>query len=722
MVRSSPNLLVLSRSPKTRHKLPGASSLKRLHRLLAPGSVAVVGASPTAGGNRQALANLLELGFAGRVGAVNPRYEEVLGVPCVPRLKDLDFVPDAVFIGLRARDAVHAAREAAELGVGGVVVVAGGFAEAGPAGQALQDELRDIASTAGMPLIGPNCQGVINFGVPIALYLRKVSDYVPGSVGLVSQSGSVTTAIVNNRAGVRMRHVISSGNEAVTTAADLMAYLIEQPDVSTIALFLETIRDPRRFLAECDRAAAANKAVIVLKAGRTEPARLAGISHSGALSPPDRLVDAALRAHGVIRVDSLEELLGTALAAGGRRSKGNRLAAITISGGHVQLLHDHAPEAGVVFPPLAQSSVEQLRAVLPPTLLPGNPLDSWGLTNLEEDFKRCLEILASDPGIDVVVVMAEPWQYPTGYPGQHQTYIDAARHLARQTDKVVVLLSSVCGTSSDLADEVIPDAVLPLAGIRDGLRSIGNLAMLAVTGHISKRVQDLPAGPSLDGELRSLGGQPIAGERALRMLAKIGVPVVTTRVAASADDAVRIAREMDCPVVVKSGQEGLVHKLDAGAVEVDLTTEEQVAAASARIIAGGHGPLLIQPMVRGGVEVIAGVLIDQELGTFILLGAGGSWAELLDDTSIMPVPLRAGDSRAMIEGLRMAPMLLGGRRQRPLDVESLATALNALSAFADRYGDQLDSFDINPIKVLEDGVLALDAVLIPRTSRVGPRA
>jgi acetate---CoA ligase (ADP-forming) len=689
---------------------------------MAPGSVAIVGASPTAGGNRQALANLLELGFAGRVGAVNPRYEEVLGVPCVPRLKDLDFVPDAVFIGLRARDSVPAVREAAELGVGGVVLVAGGFAEAGPDGQALQDELREIASTAGMPLIGPNCQGVINFGLPVALYLRKVSKYVPGSVGLVSQSGSVTTAIVNNRAGVRMRYVISSGNEAVTTAADLIAYLIDQPDVSTIALFLETIRDPRRFLAQCDRAAAANKAVVVLKAGRTEPARLAGISHSGALSPPDRLIDAALRAHGVIRVDSLEELLGTALAAGGRRSKGNRLAAITISGGHVQLLHDHAPAARVVFPPLAQSSVEQLRAVLPPTLRPSNPLDSWGLTNLEEDFKRCLEILASDPGIDVVVVMAEPWQYPTGYPGQHQMYIDAARELARQTDKVVVLLSSVCASSGDLADDVIRDGVLPLAGIRDGLRSIGNLAILAAPGPASKAVTDISAAPTMDDEMRSLGGEPIAGEQALRLLAKIGVPVVRTRVAASADEAVRIAREMDGPVVVKSGHEGLVHKLDAGAVELDLTTDEQVKAASTRILDGGHGPLLIQPMVRGGAEVIAGILTDEELGAFILLGAGGSWAELLDDTLVVPVPLRDGDSRAMIEGLRMAPMLVGGRRQKPLDVKSLATALNALSAFADRYGDQVHSFDINPIRVLEDGVLALDAVLIPRTSAAGPGA
>lgn len=689
---------------------------------MAPGSVAVIGASPTTGGNRQALANLLELGFAGRVGAVNPRYEEVLGVPCVPRLKDLDFVPDAVFIGLRAREAVAAVREAAELGVGGVVVVAGGFAEAGPGGQALQDELREIASTAGMPLIGPNCQGVINFGLPVALYLRKVSEYVPGSVGLVSQSGSVTTAIVNNRFGVRMRYVISSGNEAVTTAADLMAYLIDQPDVRTIALFLETIRDPRRFLAECDRAVAANKAIIVLKAGRTEPARLAGISHSGALSPPHRLIDAALRAHGVIRVESLEELLGTAMAAAGRRSTGNRLAAITISGGHVQLLHDHAPAAGVVFPALAESSVEQLRAVLPPTLRPVNPLDSWGLTNPGEDFKRCLEILASDPGIDVVVVMAEPWQYPTGYSGQHQTYIDAARHLARQNAKVVVLLSSVCGTNSDVADEVIRDGVLPLAGIRDGLKSIGNLAILAARGRASTPFSEIRVAPTMDDEMRSLGVKPIAGEPALRLLAKIGVPVVRTHVAVSADEAVLIARELDGPVIVKSGREGLVHKLDAGAVELDLTTDEQVRAASTRIIDGGHGPLLIQPMVRGGAEVIAGILMDQDLGAFILLGAGGSWAEVLDDISVMPAPLREGDSRAMIEGLRMAPMLLGGRRQKPLDVESLATALNALGAFADRYGDQVHSLDINPIKVLEDGVLALDAVLIPRILAAGPGA
>jgi acetate---CoA ligase (ADP-forming) len=691
----------------------------RLHRLMAPRSVAMVGASPSGGGNRQAVANLLEPRFGGRMAAVNPRYQDVLGIPCVPSLLDLDFIPDAVFVGLRASDSVQVVRDAARMGVGGVVIVAGGFAEGGPDGKALQEELREVAVNAQMPLIGPNCQGIINFALPVALYLRRVSEFTPGPVALASQSGSVTTAIVNNRYGVRMRHVVSSGNEAVTTSADLLAYWIEQDEINTIALFMETIREPKRFLEQCDRAAAAGKAVVVLKAGRTDEARLAGISHSGTLSPPDRLIDAVLMAHGVIRVDSLEELLGTSLAVSGRRSKGNRLSAITISGGHVEVLHDHAPAAGVTFPELAPESVEQLRLVLPPSLHPSNPLDSWGLTNQEEDFDRCLAILAADPGIDVVIVMAEPWQHPTGFPGQHKTFIEAAKRLARKSDKLVVLLSSVFGANSDLADEVIQDGVLPLAGIRDGLRSLGNLATLASKKQPSAPVRLRRGSDVLDADLRGLGSGPVAGEAALRLLAKIGVEVVETRVASSAEEAVRIAGQMACPVVVKSGREGLVHKLDVGAVSLDLATEQDVRDASTRMLKSGLGPLLIQPMVSGGAEVILGILTHSELGAFILVGAGGTWAELIDDTTVISVPLRDGDARAMVDRLRIAPLLVGGRGQKALDVKSLVNAIEALGAFAETHGNRIQSLDVNPVKVLENRVLGLDAVVVPAPDNPG---
>jgi len=694
--------------------LAEAPTNSRLRRLIEPKSIAIVGASPKSGGARQALANLLEMGFSGPLAAVNPRHVDVLGVRCVPRLKDLDYVPDAVLVALGARDSLPVLRSAAELGVGGVVVVATGYADAGLEGAALQTELVEIATSAQMPVIGPNCQGTINFALPSALYLRHVQPYKPGSVGVISQSGLVTTAIVNSRIGLRFRHVISTGNEAVTTSADLVEFFVDDPEVATIVLFLEHIREPARFFAACDRAAANGKPVVVLKAGRTEAAREAIVSHSGVLSPPDRLVDAALKAHGVIRVDSLEDLLGTALAVGGRPAKGNRVAAITISGGHIELLHDHAASAGIAFPHLDQRTLDGLREVLPPSLRPGNPLDAWGLENPEKDFARCVSLVSRDPNIDIIVVMAEPWQHPTGDVGAHQLYIDSARAVAAETEKVVVLLASASGAQQEFAEEMAADGVLALAGIRDGLRCLGHLSQTERQfRHKDPAVITIDAG-LVDAELGRLGDQPVSGQAVLHLLSSIGIPIARTYVATSADAAVQASRELGWPVAVKSGDPHLAHKLEAAAVVLDLDGDLQVMSAAEAILAAGHGPLLVQPMVQNGVEVILGIVSDQELGAFVVVGAGGSWAEALDDVSIRAVPLDVGEAEAMIKALRAWPLLTGGRGRQPLDVSALCRAVDALSAFGARFGDRIDALEINPLFAIANGVVAVDALLVPR--------
>jgi acetate---CoA ligase (ADP-forming) len=685
------------------------AAIAGVRALFEPASVAVVGASPTNYAARAAVANFAAMGFDGPVAGVNPRYDEVLGVPCAPSLRELDFVPESIVVSVNRDRVLGVIEEAAELGVRGAVVFGIGFAETGEEGRARQQELVRIAAESGMAVLGPNCQGLVNFARSTALYMDDVKPYAVGNLGLVGQSGSISTALLNNQRGVRWRYTVSTGNEAVVDAADLLAYMVEDEECRGACLFLEAIRDPDGFFAACDRALERDFPVIVLKTGKTEASMRAAQAHSGALAVPDRLVDARFERHGVIRVATLEEMLETAnaLQVTQRPARG-ALATMTASGGQIEMVLDAAEAAGLEHPVLAPDTTAQIDEILPDFLPAQNPLDWWGVADEDNACPALTRLLAADPSVEMVMSVIDQTDDPTG-DGRFQQPLDTAVELAGDyPDKLFVLLESVGGvTPAERVDEVAAAGVLVVSGFDTGLRALGHL--VAHSRRVSAaRVERTARGtaPELPTR-RSFSGTP-----GLEFLAAAGIPIAPTRRVTGADAAVAAAAELGHPVVAKFADDQVTHKTEAGGVITGLGDEAAVREAVARLEGAGQSEVLIQRQLSG-VELILGVTRHADLGSFLVIGLGGIWTEVLGEVSIVPAGLAPGEAKAILGRLRGHELLEGARGTEPVDLDALAELVERLDALALGLGDELASIDVNPVIATPSGAWAVDALIVP---------
>jgi acyl-CoA synthetase (NDP forming) len=683
-------------------------------KVMAPGSVVVVGASPTHQWGRVVLENFSRINYGGKVVAVNPKYDEIAGYPCYASIAEIPFVPDSAMVSVNRERVVPVIEEAAAKGIKGAVVIAIGFAEAGDEGRANQERLTAVAREAQMSIIGPNCQGVVNFTQPSAQYMDKVHPYEPGPVALFAQSGSVATALTNNPRGVRWSHIVSCGNEAVSGSADLLGYFVDDPQTSIIAGFIETIRRPEQFFHECERAYEAGKPIVILKSGRTEAARRMATTHSGALSAPDRLVDELLKRHHVLRVDSMEELLETVLAlGGGKQPAGNRLAVVTASGGQIELILDEFGKYDLQLPTLASHTQATLRAMLPDFLQPTNPLDYWGIPDYRGAYPKILRALAEDPSVDVVVGFVDTTFGPTGDEGRARFTIQTAAEISAETDTVIALVSNLDGSVSEsVARQAQAEKVIFLSGLPVGLRAIERLITYAKPRPRSGSTP--PDDPGLAARTSRLGSKPVSGLPALEFLRSAGLPTVQTVEVGSADEAGAAARRLGFPVVAKIGDVDVLHKTEAGGVLLDLADEGAVRSAYQLLRTAGANRVLVQTQVNKGLEIILGLTTDERFGTFILAGLGGIWIEVLDDVAIRPVGLREGEAEAMVSELRSSRWLEGLRGSPPLDRGALVAAIEALDRLGQAQGSRLLSLDVNPLIVLPEGAVAVDAVVVPR--------
>lgn len=688
-----------------------------LSSALNPASIAVVGASPNNPTGRLQLENLSRLGYPGRVVAVNPKYEEILGYPCYRSLRDIPFTPECVILNVNHERVLKVISEAADIGCKAAVIFAIGFAEAGPAGQERQEQLRRIAQAAGMAVVGPNCAGLINFVQPCPIFLDEVSPYKPGRVALFAHSGAVlTTFLVNNR-GVRWSYAVSCGNEAVTGSADLLSYFVDDEYTSVICGFMETIREPARFFQECDRARAAGKPVVILKAGRTEAARRAALAHSGALSAPDRLYDELFRRHGVLRVDSTEELLETAIALQSRRQpRGGRVAAIAPSGGHNEITLDETGKyPNLSHPEFEPATKKTLRGILPDFLPASNPLDFSGIPDMVGSHPKILKTVVDDNNIDIAVSVVRTNHYPAMKGGGARKAIDSVAEIAAGTDKLIALITPTDGEPpSELVEEALARDILLLSGFPEGYRALERLVTWA------RPLPARKAGPALEltafvAQLEKLEGKPLAGQTALDLLRATALRVVQSLKVESPDAAVAAAERLGYPVVVKIGDADVLHKTEARGVALNLASAQVVREAAARLKAGGARSLLVQSQVGGGVEMFLGLQTDPALGTFIVAGLGGIWAEVLNDVAIRPVGLREGEAAAMVAELRSQKLLEGARGAEPLDTAALIAAIEWMDAIGLTLGPRLEAIDINPLIVLPSGVIAVDALIVPST-------
>jgi acyl-CoA synthetase (NDP forming) len=675
-----------------------------------PRSIAIVGASKT-GTGLIAVQNLRSLGYVGEVACINAKYDNVLGYPCYPRLEYVPFVPDAVIVAVGRERVVEVLEDAALKGVRGAVVFAIGFAESDEFGKDLQARLVSIADKAAMAVIGPNCQGAINFSRATPIYTDVVTPYKPGHVGLLAQSGSILTALINNRRGVRWSHAVSSGNEAVVDSADILRYYIDNPDVTVICAFLEVIRRPADFFDQCDRAFEAGKPVIICKAGRTAAAQAAVTAHSGALAAPDRLIDALLRRHQAMRVETLEELLETAIAMQSpRRPRGRGMAVVSASGGHIELAYDNLGATDLTTPEFAPQTQAALTEVLAPFLQPKNPLDWWGTANPEDVLPRILRTVAADANIDIVAQVADFTVGPTGQDTRAARPLRAAKTVLSDCQELFVVLDGIGGApQAQDTETALADGIIVLSGLQAGLRALGHLVEYQLRRSGNRQLLS-PAGSAEDHAALTFSPGHLPG--AFSLLAASGFSLARGGIARTIQDAVNIGNELGFPVVAKIANERVTHKSDIGGVSLDLRTAAELSDAVERLLRSGAAQVLVQEQIAGDVEMFLGLQSVPSLGTFVLIGLGGIWTELIDDVQIRPVGLRIGEAEQMLQQLKGYRRLLGARDSTPVNLDVIVDAVRRLDALGQAAGDQIQSLDVNPLIVDGDRAIVVDALLV----------
>ena len=697
----------------------GRAVRSALETMLEADSVAVVGASARPGsfGERMML-ELIEGGYDGRIYPINPRYEEILGRGCYDTIAELPEPVDVAILGVPNRALEEQLAAAAAAQARSAVIFASGFEEPREGVPPLTDRLGAIARDAGMALCGGNCMGFLNLERRLrACGFYEPKDLPPGPVAFISHSGSAFSALLHNDRDLRFNVVVSAGQEFVTTAAEYLDYALGLDSTRVVGMFVETVRDPAGFRAALERAAAQDVPVVALKIGREAQAKELVAAHSGALAGEDGAYEAVFDAHGVLRVESLDEMVDTlALMAAGRRAGPGGLASIHDSGGERAMMIDLAGRAGVGFAQISDGTRDRLAAVLEPGLPPVNPLDAWGTGNASDEiYVECLRALLEDADTAALAFCVDL----TTEEDPSMGYIAMAKRVYPETAKPMAMLSNLASAvdRGDVA-QVVEDGIPVLEGTVTGLAAFRHL--FAYRDHRSLPPPPPPdAAPvdaaTRDGWRRRLAtGAPLDETEGLRLLSDYGVPVVESRVVENEDDAVATAAAVEWPVALKTAAPGVAHKSDAGGVRLGLADPDALRAAYAEVSVRLGPRVVVQPMAAAGVEMHLGVVRDAQFGPLLLVAAGGILVELLGDRRLALPPLDEARARRLIDGLRARPLLDGVRGAPAADVDALVRAVVSMSWLAHDLGDRLDALDANPVICGPAGCVAVDALVLPR--------
>ncbi len=719
-----------------------------LRPLFAPASIAVVGASPRSWIAETVRDNLRVMNSATRCLFVNPKYDELYGQPCYPSLEALPERPDVAIVALNPLRAASVTEAAAAAGIPAVVIPGGGVVEGGEAAAAMQVDVARIAREHGLALVGPNCMGVIDLTSNSATYIGDVSPYLPrGGVAGIAQSGSVTDAFVHSGSRVGFSRIISCGSEVVLDICDYLAYCLDDPQTTSVILFVEGFKRPAQFLALADRALELGKPIMAVKVGRSAQAQVAAIAHSGSLAGEARVTDAALDAAGVIRCRDLDELLETAELVEGMRRTGRRVGrgrtgVVTVSTGEGSLIADLAPETGLDLPAIPAAARAEIQAALPTMGYIGNPLDPWGAADPPTAYGAVFEAMARSGAYDVLVLVHD-FPYRSA-PSEVATANDVTLQLLGATrDRPELLPVYVSLTSGEPPPET--KAVLDEQGdgaplLRGTLEAFRAIALVARWE--SSRERRLAKGPwrpgwpllaanlssyGLDTSADALGGVPGAGIRrpvtarseleSLDLVRANGIPTVQAARVTTPDAAVAAADRLGSAVVLKLDATGLAHKSDIGGVRLDLRGGDAVRAAANELLDLGASRglavrgLLVEPMAKPGLELILGMRRDAQFGPVVLVGLGGTLAEVLDDVSIRLAPVDDEAANAMLDDLRGRRLFEGVRGRPPIDRAAVASILVNLGRLGIDHPEIVE-IDLNPVLATSDGAIAVDALVI----------
>ena len=689
-----------------------------IKHLLNPEAVVIVGA--TEGEHRiggRVLHYILRAGFKGKIYPVNPGRDTVQGITAYRQIEDIPGTADCAIFAVPAPAVIPSLRACAAKGVKAAILFSAGFAELGEEGRAMQAELVAVARETGMRLLGPNCLGAFNAHSGLmGTFSSNIIDKtpVPGTVGIVSQSGAFGAHLYSlcDERGIGISYWVTTGNEADITIAECISFMAGEPQVNTIMVYAEGINDPAGLAAALDQARAARKPVIFVKVGRTEAGAKAAASHTASLAVSDTACDAFLKQHGAYRAETTDEMIECAYACQpGVFPAGNNVGLVSISGGAGVQMADRCDAEGLKVPEYPADLQADLKAMLP-LAATTNPVDMTALVVEKPDLMiKTFQMVSARADCDAIASFLTPI-------AAREEVIEGLTGWAKSLARPM----PVC-LCAPVAREV--RAPYEAAGISifdtpdEAVRACAILHRFAAL-FAGAETSAPPAAPE---DAESIGAEPLNEADAKALLRSWGIDTVAESLATTVDEAAAAAGAIAGPVAMKIASPDIAHKTEIGGVLLNVegmddvragfeTLTERARSAKPDAVIDG---VIVSEMVGEGVETVIGVQNDPTFGPMVMFGLGGVFVEILQDVSFRLAPFGVDEAKRMIGEIKGAKILEGARGMAPADVDALAETLARVSVFAAANAERLESVDLNPVVVRENGALALDALILLRT-------
>jgi acetate---CoA ligase (ADP-forming) len=692
--------------------------MSRLKAALDPRSVAIIGASenPNKVGGRP-VHYLDKFGFKGKVFPINPSRTEVQAHKCYKSLSDLPEAPDMAIVAVAGDNAIGAVEDCAAHGVKIAVVMASGFGEVDAVeGKAKERRMVEAAHKAGMRIVGPNSQGLANFGTgAIASFSTMFMDMdrAEGHVAMLSQSGALSTVPVGflRQRGIGVRHTHATGNDADISVGELAVAVAEDPEVKLLLLYLESIPDTKYLEELAAVALDRDLPIVALKSGRSEAGRQAAQSHTGALANEDRVVDAFFEHHGIWRAPDMRGLVeATELYLKGWKPKGRRLVAISNSGAVCVLTADAASAVGMPMAKLAPETDKKLKTILPSFATTTNPIDlTAALLSNSRLFGDILPVIAEDPAADAFLIGV-----PVAGPGYDvEAFARDAAAFGKQTGKPLVIAATQRSVADQFAAEgssVFPTETEAVTALHQFL---AHRELMART--LARKTQRMAAAPAISSTATTMLNEADS----LALLAARGIPVVSHRLCRSRAEAVAAFEAIGGPVVVKGCSADIAHKSELGLVKLGVKSRDETGEVWAQMegIIRKNGArfdgVIVAAMAGGRREIMIGAHRDPVFGPVVAVGDGGKYVEIFRDTTLLLPPFSKEDAQAALAKLRIAPLFAGVRGEAPMDVDALCEAIVKIGELMLDPAAKVMSLDLNPVLLdsAGKGCVVVDAVV-----------
>jgi acyl-CoA synthetase (NDP forming) len=675
--------------------------LNSLSRLVFPRSIAFIG------GNECAIAirRCREFTFPGKLYAIHPKRDEIEGIKTLKSVDEIKGPIDAAFIAVKREPTIEMVRQLSAKGCGGAVIYASGFAETGD--HALQDQL--LVAADGMPLMGPNCYGFVNGLARAALWPDEhgIKPLERGTA-IISQSGNIACNMTFTRRALPLAAVFTIGNQVDVDMARMVDFLSADERITAIGLHIEGLPDVATFAAACEKARARKKPVVILKTGRSEQGAAVARSHTSSLAGADNLYDALCARYGVARVHSITAFVETLKFLHGGALNDAKIVSCSCSGGEAALTADMAMGRGVSLPDFNIDTAKRVRATLNEYVSVSNPLDYHTfIWNQQEKMEATFTAVHSG-GYDVGMLILDAPPPPLNSAAWYIAARAFAKGAAANNARAAIVATLPECMPLDLADELLAQGVAPMFGLDDALTAFEQAA------RVGKAQQRAVAAPILSPAPLKEGTSRLLPEHdAKSLMATFGLSVPQGKVCKAAD-AVKVAQSIGYPVTLKVSSETIAHKTEAGGVILNLKSPEEVQAAVTKLSALSD-EVLVERMVTGAVaELIIGVTRDPQFGLALVVGAGGVLTELLKDSTALLLPTYGEEIEAALKSLEIWK-LVEGFRGKSGDAAAVIRAVEAVAAFASSHSNTLEELDVNPLLVLPDGAVAVDALIRMRT-------